>query len=78
MRIKIPEKQSDFDGPVIDIYFENIKDAFEIGKIFQQICSLDKCVWEGNNHIRLPLIDMTKSGIAIYPHPSDSKKEEKI
>lgn len=59
------EQNSDFDGPVLDIYYSNISEAFDMGNLFQKIHENNKCSWHGNMCIRIPLINMDKIGNAL-------------
>lgn len=62
--IRLTIKNSDHNGPVLDIYWDNSDEAFEIGRLFADIAAMKKCVWQGPGSIRVPLINMSKIGTA--------------
>jgi len=55
-------ENSDCEGPVLDIIFENSGDAFNLGKIFQMIINENRCAWEGSNYVRIPLVETDRFG----------------
>jgi hypothetical protein len=64
MLVKFVEENSDYEGPVLDIQYTNTEEAFALGVVFQEAIALNKCVWKGNNFLRIPLIEMTNIGTA--------------
>jgi hypothetical protein len=77
MRIEYKDKCSDYDGHVIDIYFSDVNEAFEIGKIFNEFCHNKKCCWISSNCLRIPLIEQNNIGLAIVPKTRLEKNLEK-
>jgi hypothetical protein len=56
MQISYKVSCLDSSTPVIDILAESINDAFELGKIFQQLTD-DGCKgWELDHGIRIPIL----------------------
>jgi hypothetical protein len=64
MLVKFVKENSDYEGPVLDIHYTNIEEAFALGVVFQEAVTLNRCVWKGNNFLRIPLIEMTDIGTA--------------
>lgn len=62
IEFKSKDENKDFDGPVIDIYFNTSQEAFELGVLFAKISSTNNIVWRcvsnlnSNGFIRLPLM----------------------
>lgn len=56
MIIDLKDKCSDCKEPVIDIYFSDPIDAFNLGVLFEKISSRGRCVWKGDKFIRIPLV----------------------
>ena len=67
MRITYNDKNSDYDGPCLDIYFRGDKESFSMGQLFEKMTQSNRCVWVADDHIRIPLISMTETGMAVLP-----------
>lgn len=65
MRIsyRTADQQSDADVPVIDIYYQTYEEAFELGMLFERMSDDKRCVWKGENFIRIPLAEMGINGV---------------
>ena len=59
MFINYVEKNSDQDGPVLDIHYSNAVEAFQLGRLFEQIVAGGRkaWIWDANGLIRIPLIE---------------------
>lgn len=66
MKIEVVIKNNDHSGPVLDIYYEDIKEAFLVGRIFEQLVAFNMAGWlnSNNNYIRIPLVKSLPNGLA--------------
>jgi len=65
MHVKLTEKCPDHDGPVLDITFCGKEEAFELGRLFENIMSKGMCSWHGEGFIRIPLVPRDDLGLAV-------------
>jgi hypothetical protein len=75
MHIVFTENNGDFDGPVLDIYFHDKKEAFELGRIFEKIVNAGRCVWLSKIFIRIPLVEANEIGMVKIKQADKSEKE---
>jgi len=61
MRIEIKPECLDIKGPILDIFFENNEEAFEMGKLFHQMReNMNIECWTGAKFIRVALMNRKK------------------
>jgi hypothetical protein len=75
MNVRLVEKNSDHDGPVLNITC-NVDDPegyFDLGVLFEQLTHRGACVWRGAGMIRIPLVKMDEIGLAITSKKDESK-----